>query len=104
MSRARKAVEKRVGRNLALLHVTCVLGQADDALVSALAQLGKLDHVHIRDAQPERIPPAEARCAWQWRYGSKVDRDDAYDRMRETGLWCMKEDRRRRSAQKALKR
>ena len=79
---------------LALLRVTCVLGRANDALVSAVAAPGKLDHVQFRPAQPERVPPAEARCAWQWRYTSAAERDAAYDRVREIGLWCMKEDRR----------
>jgi hypothetical protein len=77
---------------LALLHVTCVLGRADDKAVRALAKPGKLDHVQIRPGQPERIPPAEARMAWQFRYASKGERDDAYERVR--GLWWrMAEDR-----------
>ena len=79
---------------LALLHVTVVLGRRDDALVAALTAPGKLDHVHIRPEQSER--DAEARCAWQWRYRTKAARDDAYDRVREAGLWAMTEDRRRR--------
>ena len=77
---------------LILLHVTCVLNRADDALVSTVAAPGTLDHRHIRPAQPERIPPVEARCAWQFRYASAAERDEAHDRMR--GLfWSMTEDR-----------
>ena len=35
---------------LILLHVTCVLDRANDALVCALATPGKLDHAHNRPA------------------------------------------------------
>ena len=54
-------------RKLGLLHITCVLGRADDAVVCALAKPGVLDHVQICPAQPERAVPVEARrMAWQF--------------------------------------